>query len=183
MTQVVAKMSDITGSSADLGRGYPAGAMTFRPVRIPDFAYRKARWATVREVNTEEMARQFADNPQLVTVLEDPKLRKNPLVVMRKEQLDQMLNLLRDLVAGHVGIEHDLTAVSSANELLSLIANEEGMLPGGLASESHLKLAHAIHLVLSTTRSVLQRRFVSVAHKAADDPFVLTPDEKEAISS
>jgi len=136
----------------------------------------------VREVNTEEMARQFAENPQLVTVLEDPKLRKNPLVVMRKEQLDQMLNLLRDLVAGHVGIEHDLTAVSSANELLSLIANEEGMLPGGMASESHPKLAHAIRVVLSTTHSILKHRFISIAQKAAEDPFVLTSDEKAALS-
>ena len=137
-------------------------------IEEPKFNYTQQRWAKLREENTEDLSRSFRENPNQVKILNDPKLATMPLVVLRKEHLDRLINLLRDLQSGQLGIEHELTAVRDVSELIAMLAEEEGLLKDDPEKTEHPKLNKALRVFVNTYRSIAQRRFVFVSERKRD---------------
>ena len=151
------------------------------PISEPKLEYNKQRWATFREENTDSIAEMYSKNPNLVKILDDRKLAHVPLVVMRKEHLDRLINLLRDIKAGQVGIEHELTAVREVSELVAMLAEEEGLLADTPPSSEHPKLTRALRVIVSTYRAVAKRSFIFTAQSKMQKLPTLSEEEKASL--
>lgn len=151
------------------------------PISEPNLEYSKQRWATFREENTDAIAELYAKNPNLVKVLDDRKLSHVPLVIMRKEHLDKLINMLRDIKAGQIGIEHELTAMREVSELLAMLAKDEGLLADTPPQTDHPNLTRALRVFVSTYRAVAKRSFVFTAQSKKQSLPMFSIIEKESL--
>lgn len=79
-----------------------------RPFNVPKLGYEFDRWSTTSRTNVENMRQRWANNPNLAVVLEDPKLKDQELVILRREVLEKMQKLLLDLQDGRAGVAFDV---------------------------------------------------------------------------
>jgi hypothetical protein len=81
---------------------------------VPKFKYERDRWATTRTKNVEAIAEYWQENPEAVRVLVDPKLRRMPMVLLRKDQFEIVQKLINDLQNGQIVIQQDIQILLKA---------------------------------------------------------------------
>jgi hypothetical protein len=68
----------------------------------------KDRWPEVRSWNLNQVKKLWDEEPARVQVIKDPRLGETSLVMMRKDHLEHILNLIKDIEAGQASISHNL---------------------------------------------------------------------------
>lgn len=96
--------------------------------QLPALIYRTTRWTLLRNEKVERMAEQWEQEPTLVLVLSDPKLKGQELVVLRREHLETLEKLLRDLASGQAVIGTEVRALLKAVMHLKDLAKERDLL-------------------------------------------------------
>lgn len=144
-------------------------------VRSPALVYRPSRWALLRNENVERMAEQWEQEPGLVLVLNDPKLKGKDLVVLQREHLESMEKLLRDLADGQAVIGAEVRTLLDAVMHLKRLAKEHQWLEKQDDSVvSGMKMLFRIRrLVRTSVRLVGQPRPVA--------PTPIAPEELEGL--
>ena len=94
---------------------------------VPSFNYMQDRWSTTREKNVVEMAQMWAETPNCVLVLTDPKLVENSLVILRREEFESIVKLLQDVLSGEIQIKMDVQTLLDATAILKNRMFEQGL--------------------------------------------------------
>jgi hypothetical protein len=68
----------------------------------------KDRWPEVRRWNLNQVKKLWDEEPARIQVIKDPRLGETSLVMMRKDHLEHILNLIKDIEAGQATISHNL---------------------------------------------------------------------------
>ncbi len=114
-------------NKADSGHHFETVSFT-----VPKFKYERGRWSTSRTENVEEIAAHWQDYPEAVRVLQDPKLGRMSMVMLRKDRFEALQKLLNDLQHGQAFIQQDvqtlLDALVATKELVELKNKETGNL-------------------------------------------------------
>lgn len=66
------------------------------------------RWPEVRSWNLNQVKKLWEEEPNRVQVIKDPRLGDTSLLLMRKDQFERILNLIKDIEAGQASISHNL---------------------------------------------------------------------------
>jgi hypothetical protein len=144
-------------------------------VRIPEFEYQKERWAKVRLNKVEALAHTFTDSPNLALVFEDSKLKGDPLVLLRKQNFEFLLNVLQDLRAGQAGLQVSAEEVNIQLSLLQRLVSEK------LAREEATPIQDVLKL-LSLSFSKISSKLVVFSKGKKSEPRPLSDDELELLA-
>ena len=66
------------------------------PLSLPEFQYEPARWSVSRTENVEQVAEAWQKSPNLVRIFQDPKFGSMQMALLRKDQLELLIQALRD---------------------------------------------------------------------------------------
>ena len=105
----------------------------FLPLRVPQFTFEQGRWSTTRTENVEQIAEAWQNTPTLVRIFQDPKFGHMQMALLRKDQLEALIKILRDLESGQAAILYDVQTVIDAMGVVSDFADTyKKALPKGL---------------------------------------------------
>ena len=77
------------------------------------FLYEQSKWAEVKQKSAKDMAEHFAKAGK-VLVLNDAKLSREPLAIIRKSDLEKLTNVIQSLADGSAVVSHELETISQA---------------------------------------------------------------------
>ena len=80
----------------------------------------KDRWPEVRKWNLNQVKKLWDEEPARIQVIKDPRLGETSLVMMRKDHLEHILNLIKDIEAGQASISHNLDLAITQIECVEL---------------------------------------------------------------
>jgi len=78
------------------------------------------RWPEVRGWNLNQVKKMWDEDPARVQVIKDPRLGETTLLMMRKDQFERILNLIKDIEAGQASISHNLDLAITQIECVEL---------------------------------------------------------------
>ncbi len=149
------------------------GDQALVPLRLPEFTYEQERWATTRTENVEKIAEAWHKNPQLVRIFQDPKFGHMQMALLRKDQLEALIKMLRDIESGQAAIQLDVKALFDAVGIVQdLVEAKKEVLPQDLERP----LSKAVSLIVNLWGKVSSTIFVH-APKRQVKPSPLTEEE------
>ena len=149
----------------------------FLPAKLPTFKFEQDRWSTTRSENVEKIAEAWQKNPDLVRIFQDPKFGHMQMALIRKDQLETLIKLLRDLESGQAAIQYDVQALFDVVGLVQdLVETRRGALPQDLEKP----LSKAISLFVTLWGKVSSTLFVQ-APKRKVKPSPLSKEEQEPL--
>lgn len=77
------------------------------------------KYAELRNQRVDKLAKRFGEDPDLAIILSDRKLGSDPLILLRKENLDKLISQIREVS----GVEDVIFLIKSC-ELFLMIAKE-----------------------------------------------------------
>lgn len=69
---------------------------SFPQVRLPRFKFIQDRWSTIRTKNAEHIAEIWQKDPTLVKIFQDPQFGHMQMALLRKDQLEALIKVVRD---------------------------------------------------------------------------------------
>ena len=150
----------------------------FLAVRIPQFKFDQERWSTTRTENVEKIATAWQENPDLVRIFQDPKFGHMQLAMLRKDQLEALIKILRDMQNGQAAIQLEVSALFDAVGLVKeIVEAHKGALPDDLKP-----LSKAVSLVVNLWGKISSTILVQ-APKRKVEPSPLSDEEKQMVES
>lgn len=117
-------------------------------ISIPKFSVEREKWAKVRQTyKVDTLVSRFRDRPNLMLLFEDSKLRSDPLVMLRKDCFEKLINILTDLNCGQAGVQLDVDELSVQVDLLAEL----------LSGRDELRAEKPLHLSVQAIRMRLSR--------------------------
>ena len=111
----------------------PRPGQRFLPVHLPSFTFEQDRWSTTRMEKVETIAEAWQKNPALVRIFQDPKFGHMQMALLRKDQLEILLKVIRDIESGQAAVQYDVQALFDAIGLIQdLVADKKNTLPESL---------------------------------------------------
>ena len=153
------------------------GDQRFLPMRIPQFKFEQQRWATTRTENVEKIAEAWQTNPSLVRIFQDPKFGHMQMAMLRKDQLESLIKIIRDLESGQAAVQFDVKALFDAVGIVQdLVETKKQALPADLEKP----LSKAVSLIVNLWGKVSSTVFVQ-APKHQVKPSPLSEEEKQPL--
>ncbi len=153
------------------------GDHRFLPIRIPPFKFEQQRWATTRTENVEKIAEAWQTNPSLVRIFQDPKFGHMQMALLRKDQLELLIKIIRDLESGQAAVQLDVKALFDAVGIVQdLVEAKKQSLPADLERP----LSKAVSLIVNLWGKVSSTIFVQ-APKRQVKPSPLSEEEKQPL--
>jgi hypothetical protein len=153
------------------------GEQRFLPLRIPKFKFEQERWATSRTENVEKIAEAWQSNPNLVRIFQDPKFGHMQMAMLRKDQLESLIKILRDVEHGQAAVQFDVRALFDAVGIVQdLVEAKRKSLPADLEKP----LSKAVNLFVNLWGKVSSTIFVQ-APKRQVNPSPLSEEEKQLL--
>lgn len=92
----------------------------------PELTFEQDRWSKTRTLNVEEIATTWHNNPNLVRIFADPKFGHMQMALLRKDQLESLIKVLRDIQNGQAAIKYDVQAIFQTVDLIKdVLKNHE----------------------------------------------------------
>lgn len=101
-------------------------------VELPEFAFEQKRWATFRSLNVNLVSNMWRTNPDRVIIFTDPRLESGPLALIKKEKLEKLIKLLKDIDTGQASIEHNVEILIETISLAEDLAQSAVKDPKGI---------------------------------------------------
>lgn len=144
---------------------------------VPQFQFEQQRWSTTRTENVEKITETWQENPNLVRVFQDPKFGHMQMALLRKDKLEAMIKLLRDLESGQAAVQHDVAAMFDAVGIVQdLIESKKQALP----EELEKPLSKAVRLIVNLWANVSSTIFVHAPTRQVK-PSPLSEEEKQPL--
>lgn len=161
--------------------GEPAPTMTTLendptgPDFEPRFQFERSRWATFRDQNVNSVRELWTGRPDLVQVLEDPRLGTAQLVMLRKDRFEPLVAVLEDLASGRSALCFEVEQLTRISTALRSIVQREPKDEVALLVDTVLGSAQRLktHIVPAGAVSRL-----APAELSADDKEFLRQQEK-----
>ena len=149
----------------------------FLPLEIPQFTFEQERWSTSRTERVELIAEAWQKNPGLVRVFQDPKFGHMQMALLRKDQLESLIKILRDVKSGQAAVQFDVRALFDAVGIVQdLIEGKKQALPADLEKP----LSKAVNLIVTLWGKVSTTVFVQ-APKRQVEPSPLSEAEEQPL--
>lgn len=118
----------------------------FLPVQVPSFTFEQDRWSTTRTEKVEKIAEAWQNNPGLVRIFQDPKFGHMQMALLRKDQFEALLKVIRDIESGQAAVRYDVQALVDAIGIIQdLVDAQKAALP----KELERPLSKAVHLIVT----------------------------------
>lgn len=145
----------------------------FLPLHVPKFRFEQQRWSTTRTENVEKIAEAWQKDPSLVRIFQDPKFGHMQMALLRKDQLEALIKILRDLQNGQAAIQYDIKALFDAIGIVQdLVEHKKQDLPADLERP----LSKAVSLIFNLWGKISSTVFVQ-APKRQIKPSPLSEEE------
>jgi hypothetical protein len=155
----------------------PGHGQRFLPVHVPSFTFEQARWSTTRTENVEKIAEAWQKNPTLVRIFQDPKFGHMQMALLRKDQLEILLKVLRDIESGQAAVQYDAKALFNAIGIIQdLVDAQKEALP----KELEKPLSKAVNLIVALWGKVSSTILVQ-APKRQVTPSPLSEEEQQPL--
>jgi hypothetical protein len=141
---------------------------------LPLFDVKKERWANVRHSKVEDLASVFSANPNIAYLFEDPKLKGDSLVLLRKSNFESLINVLEDLKSGQVGIQFSTKELEIQLSLLKNLVREK------LEPAENNSIQEVLKLISISFSKITSKLFVFSQGKKSE-PTPLTSEELEML--
>lgn len=149
----------------------------FLPLRVPQFTFEQGRWSTTRTENVEQIAEVWQNNPALVRTFQDPKFRRMQMVLLRKDQFEALLKVIRDLENGQAAVLYDGQALFDAMGLIrDLVEANKEMLPEKVERPLSKAVNVMVHLWGKVSSSIIVH-----APKRQVTPSPLSEEEQQPL--
>jgi hypothetical protein len=149
----------------------------FLPVHMPSFTFEHARWSTTRTEKVEKIAEMWQKNPEMVRIFQDPKFGHMQMVLLRKDQLEALLKVLRDIESGQAAVQYDIQALFNAIGIIQdLVDAQKTALP----KELEKPLCKAVNLIVALWGKVSSGILVQ-APKRQVTPSPLSEEEQQPL--
>ncbi len=153
------------------------GDQRYLPLKIPQFKFEQERWATSRTENVEKIVEAWQSNPNLVRIFRDPKFGHMQMALLRKDQLELLIKILRDVENGQAAVQFDVKALFDAVGIVQdLVETKRTALPADLEKP----LSKAVSLMVNLWGKVSSTVFVQ-APKREVKPSPLTEEEMQSL--
>lgn len=153
------------------------GDQRLLPVRVPQFTFEQQRWSTTRTENVEKIAETWHENPNLVRIFQDPKFGHMQMALLRKDQFEALIKILRDVENGQAAIQFDVAALFDAVGIVQdLVEAKKQALP----EELEKPLSKAVSLIVNLWGKISSTIFVQ-APKRQVKPSPLSEEEKQPL--
>lgn len=86
-----------------------------------NFSQTLSRWATARSKNVNDLKSLWEESPSRAEVLKDPKFQEDPLVILKKNMLDEIIVNSKHLEAKVRETEKSLLVIADTIDLLKTI--------------------------------------------------------------
>ena len=167
-------MNEVTiiNENGKLGSG-----RSFLQARLPQLKFAQARWATARTENVEQIADQWQKDPSLVKIFQDPKFGHMQMALLRKDQLEALLKIVRDVESGQAAIQYDVRALIDAVGIVQdLVEGKKSSLPDDIEKP----LSKAVSLMVNLWGRISSTIFVQ-APKREVKPSPLSAEERQPL--
>jgi len=144
---------------------------------VPQFTFEQGRWSTTRTENVEQIAEDWQHNPALVRIFQDPKFGHMQMALLRKDQLEALIKILRDLESGQAAVRYDVQALFDAIGIIQdLVDAQKETLP----KELERPLSKAVNLIVNLWGKVSSCILVQ-APKRQVTPSPLSEEEQQPL--
>lgn len=92
---------------------------------LPKFAIEQDRWANFRNKNVNAVSKIWTDEPNRVMIFSDPRLECGSLALIRKDYLEKLIKIIRDVDRDQAAIEHSVDAIVGAIGIAEKIAQKD----------------------------------------------------------
>ena len=157
--------------------GFVRGDQRFLPLPAPQFKFEQRRWSTTRAENVEAIAEAWQENPNLVRIFQDPKFGHMQMALLRKDQLESIIKILRDVENGQAAVQFDVKALFDAIGIVQdLVEAKKQALPADLEKP----LSKAVSLIINLWGKVSSTVFVQAPMRQVK-PSPLSEEEKQPL--
>ena len=92
----------------------------------PRLAFDRSRWASFREESVKAVTKRWEDRPNLVQIMEDPRLGTAKLVILRKDLFEQLVAAMDRLISGRSAIQLDVEQITKITTVIHSMVKKGG---------------------------------------------------------